>query len=68
MDNKGRIKNVKIRIEAFDSEGIIDGQTDEIKNLITEIDVFMRIVQKSGTKMNVKYKYLLSLNMRENLK
>lgn len=68
MDNKGRINNVKIRIEAFDSEGIIDGQTDEIKNLITEIDVFMRIVQKSGTKMNVKYKYLLSLNMRENLK
>lgn len=68
MDDKGRIKNVKIRIEAFDSEGIIDGQTDEIKNLITEIDVFMRIVQKSGTKMNVKYKYLLSLNMRENLK
>lgn len=68
LDDAGKIKNVKIRIEAFDSEGVIDGQTDEINNLITDVDVNVRIVQKSGTKLNVKYKYVLSLNMRENLK
>jgi hypothetical protein len=62
------LKSIKIRIEAFDSEAVIDANTLEILNLRTHMDVFLRVVQKSGSKFTIKYKYNLSLNMRENLR
>ena len=67
-DENGNLKQVKIRIDSLDSEAFVENTPEEMAKLAPFMDIYVRIVQKSGSKITVKSMYILSLNMKENLK
>lgn len=67
-DDDGNLKQIKIRLDSLDSEAVVENTPDQIKNLSAFMDLYLRIVQKSGSKFTIKAKYSLANNMKENLK
>lgn len=67
-DENGNLKQVKIRLDSLDSEAVVENTPEEIVKLTPFMEIYLRIVQKSGSKFTIKSKYNLSSNMKENLK
>ena len=67
-DENGNLKQIKIRMDSLDSEAIVENTPEQMEKLTAFMDIYLRIIQKSGTKLTIKSKYVLSLNMKENLK
>lgn len=67
-DDDGKLKEVKIRLDNLDSEASIQNDEKELAVLSDTLDVNIRVVQKTGSKLTIKGKYSLFDNMQGNLK
>ena len=66
-DDDGKLKEVKVRLENLDSEAIIQANENDLKVLSDTLDINLRIIQKTGSKITLKSSYSLLDNMQGNL-
>lgn len=62
-----KLKEIKVRLESMDSEAIIPATEKELEILKDSLDMNIRVIQKTGTKMTIQGKYSLFENMKGNI-
>lgn len=68
LDENDKLKEIKVRLESLDSEAVIPATEPELSTLSDTLDINIRVVQKTGTKLTLKGQYSLFDNMTGNLK
>lgn len=67
-DESGKLESIKVRLESLDSEAVLTNDEESLKPLQSHLDLYIRAVQKSGSKFTIEGKYDLATNLKENLK
>ena len=67
LDHNGELSEVKVRLESLDSEAVIPANENDLKVLSDTLDINLRIIQKTGSKITLKSSYSLLDNMQGNL-
>jgi hypothetical protein len=67
MDENDKPKEIKVRLESLDSEALIPATHEELSILTDKLEINVRIVQRTGTKLTIKGDYSLLDNMNGNL-
>lgn len=68
MGDDDKLKELKIRLEGLESEGAVQYNEKALEVLNENIEVNIRIIQKTGSKITIKGTYSLFDNMSGNLK
>lgn len=67
FDDDGKLTSIKVRIDEPESTAIMQNTAEDLTPLQTHIDMYIRGLQKSGSKFTIKGKYDCSHSFKDNL-